>query len=721
MTPPPAVPPKQSPIKEAILRRIKVLYLLFLIAGLAIVGKIIWLQVGSEGEKLRNRSEQYSYRTEILEAARGNIYSDDGRLLATTIPYYELRMDMAAGSLTDEVFRAGVDSLSIQLSGFFKDRSPAQYRAELTAAHAEGKRYYLVNPRRINYLDLCAVRRFPLFRLGANKGGFIPIEVGRRVYPYGNLGKRTIGMVNTSGVRVGIEGGFDDVLKGINGVTVKQKVSGDFWTPISSPLNIDPIDGVDVVTTLNIELQDIAQTSLREQVLSTQSDWGCVVVMETSTGHIKAIANLTRKADGSLVEDYNYAIGMNIEPGSTFKTAGLLALLDDAQMPLSKLIDVEGGEIYIGHAKVVDSHKGYGVLTLQEIFEKSSNVGMAKAVNSAYAADPKRFVAALERMGIGRMLNLQIGGEVKPTLRHPGEKGWDGTTLTMMSYGYALRLAPIHTLTFYNAIANGGVMVKPLLVNELRQYGKTLSTIPADTLIPSICSPKALADIHTALEGVVIRGTGRSSLSNPKYRAAAKTGTAQIAIGRGGYMTAEGGRHYLGSLVGYFPADQPRYTVMVAMKTYYYPGSGKPYYGAELSGKLFRTIADRICTLSYNFQQTRSASAVTPYTPRLQALPGPAEGLNLLFDQLRIAGPAIDPSAGEVALDSGRVVAPKPLPLTAGTPDFRGLSLDEALHAAEAVGLRPRFVGLGLCTGQSIPAQTPFEAGTEITLTLGTK
>lgn len=707
----------RSPIKEAILRRVKVLYILFLLLGVAIIARALWLQFGVDGDTLRGRSVQYSYRNDRLEAIRGQILSDDGRILATSMPYYELRMDMDADGLTSEIFAANVDSLGIALAAYFKDKSAAVYSKELKQAHSEKKRYYLITPNKVDHLELQTVKRFPLFRLGANRGGFMAVDGTIRRYPHGELAKRTIGFVNQSGVKLGIEGGFDDQLRGTDGLTVKQKISGNFWVPVSSPLNIDPIDGIDVITTLNIELQDILQSALNQRIMETEADWGCAIVMEVATGQVKALANITRTPAGELVEDYNYAIGTSMEPGSTFKLATLIALLEDAKMPLSEGIDTEGGRVQIGPVRVVDSHLGYGVLTLQEAFEKSSNVGMAKAVDRYYRGNPTKFVDAINKLGIYKPLDIQIGGEARPMIKHPSMKGsWDGTTMTMMSYGYALRLAPIHTLALYNAIANGGVMVKPQFVSELRQMGRAVETYSVDTLNRAICSPQTLSNVRRAMEGVVLRGTGRMLL-NDKYSVAAKTGTAQIAIGRSGYKTATGGRHYLGSMAGYMPADKPKYTIIVAMKTHYEPGSGKVYYGTALAGPLFRDVCERLYTLNYNFQEAMIPRGQT-YTPSLKAVSGSSDKLKSLLGILGVRGAPVMPVAEHVALDSGLAVQHAPVTMTAGVPDLMGMTLDEALTLAEQMGLRPIFKGIGTVRNQSIEAGTPFEQGTTITITL---
>lgn len=612
-----------SPIKQSILLRVKLLYTFFTLLCIAIFVKIVWIQVGASGDELRDIGVQISFKTEVLEARRGNILSHDHRILSTSIPLYEIRMDFGAQGLSDELFKDNVTELATSLSNFFKDKSPSQYLAELNTARIQGKRYGLISPRKVNFVELQQIKQFPIFSEGLS-AGFIAQESYRRVKPLGDVAGRTIGFVNSNGVKLGVEGGFDDVLRGVNGLTVKQKISGDFWIPISSPLNIEPVNGYDVVTTIDIELQDIVQTALAERIAEVEADWGTVVLMEVSTGQIRALANITRLKSGQLVEDYNYAIGMSQEPGSTFKLAGLLTLIDDAKVPLSTIVDTEGGEVMIGQAKVVDTRSwGYGPIPLKQVFEVSSNIGMAKAVNRSYGANPARFVDNIIKMGLGKDLSLQLAGEPRPTIKHPKVKGsgWDGTSLTMMSYGYAIRLTPLQTLSFYNAVANGGKFMRPQFVSALMENGRVIKQYEPETIIEQIASPGSIKIAQAALAGVVQNGTARALL-NDQYSVAAKTGTAQIAMGRRGYTATDGSRHYLGTIAGYFPANNPRYSMIIAFKTYYKAGSGKVYYGGALAAPVFRKIADRIHTSDYDFLRPISANnqASTQQTVRRTAL-----------------------------------------------------------------------------------------------------
>lgn len=688
------VPPEGgNPIKESILLRASILHLVFWVMAIWAVGVVVWLQLGPKAQSYKEQATQYSFRNEILQASRGDILSDDYRTMATSIVYYDLRMDLATTGLTDELFNANVAPLSVALAEFFKDKSAAQYQTELMAARQEHKRYYRLTSKKVDYLELQQLLKFPILNLPPNIGGFIPQEMGRRVNPYGELAGRTIGFVNKNGVKVGLEGNFDDYLKGRDGITVKQKISGNFWIPVSSQLNIEPVNGQDVVTTINIEIQDIVQRALNARLVEAEADWGTIVVMDVKTGHIKAIANGTRGKDGKVVEDYNYAVGMSLEPGSTFKLAGMLALLDDMKVPITKQIDTEGGTAQVGYVKVVDSRNGgYGVQSLAGVFEHSSNIGMAKAVMQYYSSNPARFVEYMSKLGLNKEFGLQIAGEAKPLIKHPALKnGWDGTTLTMMSYGYALRVAPIHTLALYNAIANDGHMIKPQFVTELRDHGKQIRQYPPETIVPSICSPITLANIKSAMVGVVERGTAKM-LQNNQYQMAAKTGTAQIAMGRAGYSTGSGAKHYLGSVVGYFPADKPRYTIIVALKTFYTPGSDKPYYGGALAGPLFKQVADQIYNIDFELHKPQATNQGTS-TARLSASAGPAEDLNTLVRTLGLPYPKANGMMA--AIDSGRVTAYIPKTDSLGVPNVKGVALNLALKTLYDKGYKVRIDGRG--------------------------
>lgn len=718
-------PADKSRVKEEILGRARWLYILFVFIGLLIIGRILYIQYGPDGADLRQKAtDSRSYKEEKVEAKRGDILSHDGKVLATSIPTYEIRMDFNVEGVTDEVFDSKVDSLARCLSLFFKDKSARDYKDILTNGrrNPEKNRYVLLSPRRVNYLELQEISRFPLFDLGRNKGGFIAVQVNRRVRPNGNLASRTVGMTNEDGVKVGIEGAFDRELKGVDGSTLMQKISGSFWIPVSSKLNREPVNGIDVVSTLDIELQDVAEKMLKEQLESADAIWGTAMLMEVATGEIRAIANLKKQPSGQYIEDYNYGVGMSMEPGSTFKLVSLMAVLDDAGANMNETINTGDGVAMIGKAKVVDSRRGgYGTISLRKAFEVSSNVGFAKTVNKYFGHNPKGFTSYVHQLGIDKPLGLQIPGEGVPIFRQPGDKMWNGLTLTMMSYGYALMIAPIHTLTVFNAVANDGKMMKPLFVKELRQNGQVLQKFEPELLNPRICSPSTLKLVREAMEGVTQQGTAKFLL-NHNYTVAAKTGTAQVAKGKYGY-NVNGGKYYLATLVGYFPADAPEYTCIIAIETFHGAGSGKIYYGGALAGPVFRAIADKIYARSVDWQRKkmsvgRKEERTDFTTPELQLHAGNIGQTAEVMERLRIGKmPAAAGGYGWMIRDSTSGLKYGNVPED-GVPDVRGMGLRDAVYLMEQRGLTVHVRGRGRVISQSLPAGAFPVKGDAVTLTL---
>ena len=708
-----------SQIKRDILIRVRWLYVIFIFIGVLIVGRIVYIQFGPEGDELRSKSRKITFERVVVEAQRGDILARDGRLLATSVPTYEIRMDFAAAGLADSVFSKGVDSLAYRLSAFFGDRSKERYKSLLTTAHANKSRnrYTLISPRRVNFLELKQVEKFPIFRLGQNKGGFILVQVNIRLRPNGSLAARTIGFVNESGARVGIEGAFDDNLRGEDGSLLMQRISGSFRVPVGGETTVEPVNGIDVETTLDVDIQDVAETALKQQLALGKANWGTAVLMEASTGEIRAMANITRRGDGSFAEDYNYAAAMNLEPGSTFKLATLIALLDDGKMELDHMIDCENGRARVGRVTVVDSHKE-SVISLRRVFEVSSNIGFAKAVNDVYASDPKRFTDFVSSLGFYDPLGIQISGEPDPVAWRPGEGMWSGQTLTMMSYGYGFDITPLHTLTFYNAVANNGRMMRPLLVTGLKEYGQSVKNFQPEVLNSSICSKQTLAKARECLEGVVDEGTA-SLLKNPYYKVAAKTGTAQIAQGNRGYTDAMGGRHYLATIVGYFPADAPRYTLIVGIKTYYGMGNYGNYYGASLAGPVFRAIADRVYAQETSWQPAVDQDREPSQVP-VPIKSGASREIKRVADKLSVPvksgrnvglwAQVVRDSLGthleNVALEPGVV------------PPVKGMGLKEAIYLLEKSGLKVGFSGKGKVASQSIAPGEKVPRGTFIAIEL---
>lgn len=746
---------RKSQIAKDILNRVRWLYIIFLLLGIFIVARIIWIQYGKEADGLKAKAHQITFERMALPAERGDILARDGRILATSVPTYEIRMDFAADGLDHDTFYNNVDSLSYYLSDFFRDKSATAYKAMLVKEYSKKQkdRYKLILPRRISHLEEKVVSQFPIFRLGPNRGGFIKRQINKRVLPHGSLAKRTIGSFISDSIKYGIEGSFNNQLKGTDGATLMQRISGSFKVPVPDPMNIEPVHGMDVVTTIDVDLQDVAERALKERLDESGANWGTVVLMEVATGEIHAMANITRTKTGQFLEDYNYAIGRRMEPGSTFKLATLIALLEDGKMPLDHKIDCENGTARVGMTErtkklVIDSHRE-SVISLRRVFEVSSNIGMAKAVNDTYGTDPKRFVNFINDMGFNEPLGVQIAGERNPLVKTPGTRNWDGTSLVMMSYGYALEITPMHTLALYNAVANNGRLLRPQLVKEVRSYGKPVYKFKSEDIKSAICSKQTVALVRECLEGVVDEGTGKI-LKNPYYTVAAKTGTAQMPFDNGGYKDRYGGRNYLATMVGYFPADNPKYSCIVAIQTYYGPGSRYTYYGASLAGPVFKAISDRVYAANptWHTPVDTSGDLKMPIAEDIKSgksmqIRDAAKKINVNVDIKRKAeewgyiGQGLralhnefsggnnslarnnNPTDGELDVKSKNILEVETMDLDNGVvPSVVGMGLKDAIFLLEKQGLKVAFKGKGTIISQSIEAGTEARKGAVIVLTM---
>ena len=578
-------------LKKDILWRAGIIYLVFLFFGFWIIGKIIYLQT-AEKNKWLEKAKESTLKNIIIPSNRGNILAEDGRLLATSIPLYEVRMDLNTGSLPDNLFYSKVDSLSLCLAGLFRDKSKGEYKRELIHARKKFERYHLIK-KEVNYIELKKLKTFPIFRRGRYKGGLIYLQENRRIRPHNNLAARFIGYTtkDNRGNIVGIEGAYDQQLSGVEGIKLKQKISGNVWIPVSNKNEIEPQDGMDVVTTINIDYQDVAEKALLKQLIKQDAHHGTTVLMEVETGEVKAIVNLGKDKNDIYRELFNYAIGESTEPGSTFKLPALMAALEDGYINLNDTIDTGNG-MFKYYDKIIkdDSYYdgGYGKITLQRVFELSSNVGVAKLITEAYKERPHHFVDRLYSMHLNEKLGVEIIGEGKPLIKYPGDKLWSGISLAMMSHGYELKLTPLQTLTFYNAVANNGKMVKPIFVKELQYHGKTIKVFNKEILNPSICSKSTLKKAKILLKGAVEKGTARN-LKIENFKIAGKTGTNQIYNKKYGYKT-DSTVSYQATFVGYFPADNPKYSCIVVVNS----PSKNVYYGHQVAGPVFLEIAQRI-------------------------------------------------------------------------------------------------------------------------------
>lgn len=715
---------KESPIKEDITRRAWIIYWAFILFGGIILARILYIQYGPESAELKARAEDSkTFRTSVIEAERGDIFSYDGRLLATSLPSYDLKMDFNATGLVDSVFNKNVDSLAYYLSAFFKDKSAKQYRdmlanCRIKAQKPKGQRVFRIAPRLVSYFELSRIRKFPILRAAnSNASGFVPEKVNKRVLPYGSIAARTIGRKVNDSVMWGIEGSFDQFLAGENGLTRMQRISGSFWMPVSDDQNHEPVNGMDVISTIDIELQDVAERALREQLQSEGADWGTAVLMEVSTGEIRAMANLSRRNDGTCVEDLNHAIAQRINPGSTFKLASLIVLLEDAGMSLDDVINIDGGDVMIYGKRVKDSHLGYDKLTLRQVFEVSSNVGFARAVNNNYRKDQQRFVDQLVKMGVNDTIPFQLAGFRGPYI-HTNAKKWSALTLTSMSYGYELEMTPMQTLCLYNAVANNGKMVSPIIVKELRQYGQTLKTYKTQVVRENICSPATLAKVQSCLKGVAVAGTAKR-LSIQDLEIAVKTGTAQIPNRNKGYGVL-GGMNYLATIVGYFPADNPKYTCIVAVKTYSGMGRGMNYYGGSLAGPVFKAIAERVYGASVDWLPpvTKPDAAMTDH-PGVKG--GKGDKVKGVLNKLSVPFATENSMKGlAVAVNDStglRLVGQAEVDRNT-MPDVAGYGLRDAVRLLEERGLVVSFSGKGTVVKQSVPAGTTIKRGQWVHLSL---
>ena len=695
-------------IKTDILWRVGLVYLAITLFALIVVGKIVYLQF-IDDDVWKAKAENTRIKNFRIPPHRGDIYASDMRLLASSVPYYEIRMDLKTPSLTDRAFYNNVDSLALSLSNLFRDRSSADYKNLLVEARIKGNRYLLIK-KKVNYVQLKKLKTFPLFRLGLYKGGLIVNQENLRQKPYYNLASRTIGYTtqSTSGNIVGIEGAFDQYLGGVEGVKKMQKLAGNVWMPLDGVGEIEPRDGSSVVTTIDINLQDVAEKALMRQLIAQKAHAGTAVLMEVKTGEVKAIVNLT-DTFGAYREYYNYAVGQSSEPGSTFKLPAIIAALEDGYIKLDDTIHTNKGILNYYDLTIRDDNYikgGHGTLTVEEVFELSSNVGMAKVITNSYRHHPHRFIDRLYSMNLNEPLNIAIKGEGIPVIRYPGDKLWSGVTLASMSYGYEVKLTPLQILAFYNAIANDGKLVRPRFVKEIRDHGKIERSFVTEVINPSICSKSTLKAAHKLLAGVVESGTAQN-LKTTHFAIAGKTGTTQMYDKNTGYKV----KSYQSSFVGYFPADNPKYSCIVVIY------SPKNYYGAYVAGPVFYEIANKLYATDVTMQEPlntrRSAALEIPYSKN-----GYQPEISTVLDALDIKKLYEQPEAEWVSTEkTDDHILLEPRTITNNlVPNVVSMGLKDALYLLENMGLNVQVVGRGSVRNQSIPPGTRIRPGETIKL-----
>jgi cell division protein FtsI (penicillin-binding protein 3) len=676
-------------IRQNILLRVYLsfgLIVLFAVAVLVRLGDVQFV----EGQKWRAMADSLSTKYVTVDAARGNIYSVDGSLLATSIPEYELRMDTYAGGIADDkVFNSKVDSLGLAMSAYFKDKSAKEYSRYLRTARRDSSRYLLIK-RKVGYQDLKAIRTFPLYNIGKHTGGLIAVQQNKRIRPFKFLAARTIGYKNENVANgVGLEGAYGEYINGESGKRLMQRIAGGVWMPINDEAEVAPQEGADIISTIDINMQDLAQSALEKQLITYDAHHGAVILMEVKTGEIRAIANYTKVAKGEYKETFNYAIAGNQDPGSTFKVASYMALLEDEMVDTNSMIGT--GNYQIPGKLIKDSHGSIGVVTVKRAFEESSNAAIAQMVNTHYRDNQSKFTDHLYDWHLNEKMGLQIPGEAQPVIKSPKNKSWNkNMSLPQMAYGYEMNLTPLKMLSFYNAIANNGKYIAPIFVKEIRKLGNPIKQFEARVINDQIASPKTIKKMQAMLEGVFTNGTGKT-LASKFYRIAGKTGTAQVADANKGYRAK---RQYQSSMCGYFPADNPKYALIVVIND---PQGA--YYAAAVAGPPFREIADRIYasdTEMYNKVSTHLVgNTVNP-----EAKAGPSKPIKKVYGALGIKALY----ASKVAkLDTNNGVSYEEFNTVKGImPDIKGMGLKDALFLAGNAGLKTKVKGSGKVVAQSI-------------------
>ncbi|MBT3750332.1 MAG: transpeptidase family protein, partial [Bacteroidetes bacterium] len=618
--------------------------------------------------------------------------------------------------MSDSVYGADISALASGLSALFGNQTAWSFKNKIQKARERGLRY-IVLQNKVSYQDVLEVEKLPLFIKGRYQGGLILVQTNDRVKSYKLLASRTIGYLNQGdeGTTVGIEGAYDSYLKGRDGLRHEQRLGGGTWIPTSVNNEVDPQDGYDVVTTLDIDFQDVAEKALYDLLKIHNAHHGCAVLMEVKTGAIKAIANLGQAADGEYYELKNYAIWEITEPGSTFKLPALMAALEDGYVDLEDTVNTFNGKFDYYDREIVDAHTGgFGILTVAEVLEKSSNIGMARIIDRHYKDKPKRFVDRLYAMGLKNPMGIEISGEQDPYIKNTNDN-WSKVSLGYMAHGYELLMTPLQVLGFYNAVANGGKYVRPRLVQALKDHSQVVKEFKPEVLKHSICSNETLKKARMLLEGAVEHGTATNLISD-QYRFAGKTGTAVIAQGDQGYVASNGNKEYRASFVGYFPAEEPAYSCIVVITR---PNMGV-YYGNKVAGKVFREIADKVYATNLPLHKGLEVTR----NHKIEKLPVMKSGywpaVEVLIDELKL--PAVENGRmgayARVFTNQDQFVIENLESSRGIVPDATGMGLVDALPLIENAGFRIKISGYGKVINQSIDPGSEMPLGTVIHLKL---
>ena len=705
-------------IKKDILWRVYLCFLGIVILGLIVIGKTFYIQQ-VQGNFWTSMDSSMHLKYRPIEAERGTIYSEDGNMLSTSVPVFDVYVDFAAEGLREKDgkrFKENIDTLSICLANLFNDKTAVDYQREMKLAYKNKDRYYSLK-KKISFPQYKALRDFPLVKQGKNKSGFIVTSKDKRINPYVLLANRTIGLSRDNASNVGLEQRYDSLLKGKTGQQLVRYMAGAYM-PVDGA-DVDPENGKDIISTLDTYIQDVTESALMRMMVGNNSLHGTAIVMETATGKIKAIANLGKQPDGTYTEDLNYGIGKATEPGSVFKLATLMSLLEDKYVTINSMVDCQGGKMNFYGLTIKDSHLGlYNAITVKEAFERSSNVAFAKLADQYYHSQPSKFINNLHRYRLDTITGVDLtAASGKPTIKKPTNRSWANTTIPYMAHGYEELVTPLHMLMLYNAVANNGKMMKPYLVSSIKQYGVEVKAIKPVTLVDKICSDETLAQLKECLLGVVQgeHGTARK-IKDSAYLIAGKTGTAVTALDNRGYN--KGNKIYQASFIGYFPANQPKYTMAVVIQN---SQQSIKVYGADVSGAVFKEISDRIYG---SYLSTRQYTAVNATDSNQYNYFGMKSELGSIFTSLHM--PYTDSGSSgfwrsmQLKNNSGILNTPLISTSTSGsvTPNVVGMGLKDAVYLLENMGLKVTATGRGRVMNQSLAAGTNFTKNKNIALVL---
>lgn len=696
--------------------RVHLCFLIMIVMGTVVLGRAIYIQ-RIQGDYWKSMSNKQHLKYMDINAERGSIFSEDGNMLSTSLPVFDIYVDFGADGLREKEgkrFYKHLDSLSISLSELFKDGSVSSYKKLLLTQYKKRTRYFPLK-KKISFEQYKELRNFPLVREGRNKSGFIVEVKDNRINPYVLLANRTIGLSRGDTSRnVGLERSYDSVLKGQTGQRLMRYVAGAY-VPVDGA-EIAPENGKDIITTIDTYIQDVAENALLKMMEQNASIHGSCIVMEVKTGKIKAIANLGKRPDGSYWEDYNYGLGMRTEPGSVFKIATLISLLEDNYVDTNSIVDCEGGQKSFYGLRITDSHLGTGKITVKQAFAISSNVAFAKLGDEYYHNQPQKFYQHLHQLRLDTTSGIDIVGAAKPFIKKPTSKYWAKTTIPFMAHGYEELETPLNLLMVYNAIANNGIMMKPYLVNSINEMGEEIKTFKPQILVNKICSDATLGKLKSCLLGVVQNpeGTGHA-LKSDQYLSAGKTGTAVTAMDNRGYN--KGSKIYQSAFIGYFPVKNPEYSIAVVIQN---SRESKHVYGASVSGPVFKEIADRLYATRvadktiHEFQFIPDNSIYQFY--------GMKKDLNSIFNEFNYketdSATSGDWRSAMVQDGNAKLLTDNISVKSEKVPDVTGMGLKDALYLLENMGLKVSALGSGKVIYQSLAQNTDFKKGQQIKLQL---